>query len=305
MSRPGAGTRAAELRKQLLRLARERREDFQVVLSRYGVERLLYRLSRTPHGEAFILKGAMLVGTWAEVPHRTTRDVDFLGLGEPSPSQLSNIFREVAIVEGGDDAIVFDPKTVRVDDIREEDRYGGLRVRMTADFGGAVVHVQMDVGFGDAVVPAAEWIDYPTLLGLPAPRVRAYTRYTVISEKLEAIVSLGLVNSRMKDFYDLWVLSMEFEFDGELLGRAIRATFERRGTEIPAEVPPALGDEFAGDTEKQQQWRAFVTRSQLRHSEAKFGQVIRDVRDFVTPVLTALAAGDTSPRRWAPKGPWR
>ena len=305
MSRPGAGTRAAELRKQLLRLARERREDFQVVLSRYGVERLLYRLSRTPHGEAFILKGAMLVGTWAEVPHRTTRDVDFLGLGDPSPSRLSNIFREVAIVEGGDDAIVFDPKTVRVDDIREEDRYGGLRVRMTADFGGAVVHVQMDVGFGDAVVPAAEWIDYPTLLGLPAPRVRAYTRYTVISEKLEAIVSLGLVNSRMKDFYDLWVLSMEFEFDGELLGRAIRATFERRGTEIPAEVPPALGDEFAGDTEKQQQWRAFVTRSQLRHSEAKFGQVIRDVRDFVTPVLTALAAGDTSPRRWAPKGPWR
>jgi hypothetical protein len=168
-----------------------------------------------------------------------------------------------------------------------------------------MVHVQVDVGFGDAVVPTAEWIDYPTLLDLPVPRVRAYTRYSVVSEKLEAIVSLGMVNSRMKDFYDLWVLSMEFEFDGELLGRAIRATFERRGTEIPAEVPPALGDEFAGDTEKQQQWRAFVTRSQLRHSEAKFGQVIRDVRDFVTPVLTALAAGDTSPRRWAPKGPWR
>jgi hypothetical protein len=163
----------------------------------------------------------------------------------------------------------------------------------------------MDVGFGDAVMPAAEWIDYPTLLDLPAPHVRAYTRYTVVSEKLEAIVSLGMVNSRMKDFYDLWVLSKEFEFDGELLGRAIRATFERRGTEIPAGAPLALREEFARDAEKQQQWRAFVTRGQLRHSEAELGHVIQDVRDFVAPVLTVLAAGDTSPRNWAPKGPWR
>ncbi len=304
MSRPEPGTRAAELRKQLLRLARERGEDFQVTLSRYGTERLLYRLSQTRHRESFVLKGAMLIGTWTRVPHRATRDVDFLGLGDPSPGRLADIFREVAVVEGSDDAIVFDPDTVRVEEIREEDRYGGLRLRVTADFGGAVVHAQVDVGFGDAVVPAAEWMDYPTLLDLPAPRVRAYTRYTVVSEKLEAIVSLGTLNSRMKDFYDLWMLSRGFEFDGELLSHAVRATFERRRTEIAAEVSPAFQDAFAGDAEKQRQWRAFVSRGQLRHSEVALEAVIRDVRGFVVPVLEALAK-DRPFKQWRkPNGPW-
>lgn len=304
MSRPEPGTRAAELRKQLLRLGRERGEDFQVTLSRYGAERLLYRLSRTRHRESFVLKGAMLIGTWTRVRHRATRDVDFLGLGDPSPSRLADIFREVAIVEGGHDAIVFDADTVRVEEIREEDQYGGLRLRITADFGGAVVHVQMDVGFGDAVVPAAEWIDYPTLLDLPAPRVRAYTRYTVVSEKLEAIVSLGVLNSRMKDFYDLWMLSREFEFKGELLSQAVHATFERRRTEIPAEVPPALQEDFAGDAEKQRQWKAFVSRGQLRQSEVALDTVTRDVRRFVVPVLEALAKDRPFEQKWKPNGPW-
>ena len=304
MSRPEPGTRAAELRKQLLRLARERGEDFQVTLSRYGAERLLYRLSQTRHREFFVLKGAMLIGTWTRVPHRATRDVDFLGIGDPSPSRLADIFREVAVVEGSDDAIVFDPDTVRVEEIREEDQYGGLRLRITADFGGAVVHVQMDVGFGDAVVPAAEWIDYPTLLDLPAPRVRAYTRYTVASEKLEAIVSLGMLNSRMKDFYDLWMLSREFEFDGKLLSQGVHATFERRRTEVPAEAPPALQEDFAGGAEKQRQWKAFVSRGQLRHSEAGLDAVIRDVRGFVGPVLEALAKGHPFKQKWKLNGPW-
>lgn len=304
MSRPDPGTRAAELRKLLLRLARERGEDFQVTLSRYGAERLLYRLSRTRHRESFVLKGAMLIGTWTRVPHRATRDVDFLGLGDPSPSRLAEILREVAVVEGGNDALVFDPDTVRVEEIREEDQYGGLRLRIMADFGGAVVHVQMDVGFGDAVVPAAEWFDYPTLLDLPAPRVRAYTRYTVVSEKLEAIVSLGMLNSRMKDFYDLWMLSREFEFDGELLGQAVHATFERRRTEMPAEVPPALQEAFAADAEKQRQWKAFVSRGQLQHSEAGLDAVIRHVRGFVIPVLEALSRDRPFKKKWKPSGPW-
>ena len=169
MSRPRAGTRAAELRKQLLRLSRSRPEDFQVTLVRYGVERLLYRLSTGRHAESFILKGAILVGTWAEIPHRATRDVDFLGLGDAAPARLIAVFREIADAEGGDDAIMFDPDSVQAEEIREDDRYGGVRVRMTADFGGAVVPIRIDVGFGDAVEPAAEWIEFPTLLNLPAP----------------------------------------------------------------------------------------------------------------------------------------
>ena len=304
MSRPRAGTRAAELRKLLLRGARSRQEDFQVTLSRYGVERLLYRLSTSRHADSFILKGAMLVGTWAAVPHRATRDVDFLGLGDAAPARLIAVFREIAGIDGGDDAIVFDPESIRAEEIREDDRYGGVRVLMTAEFGGAMVPVQIDVGFGDAVEPAAEWIEFPTLLELPTPRIRAYTRYSVVSEKLEAIVSLGMVNSRMKDFYDLWVLSRDFDFDGAQLGQAVRATFNRRGTPLPAVLPVALGEEFVGDPEKQRQWSAFVSRGQLRDAGVDLGRVVPGVRDFVWPVLAALAAGGALPRTWPPRGPW-
>lgn len=303
MSQPKAGTRAAELRRQLLRISRTRQEDFQVTLSRYGVERLLYRLSTSRSVELFVLKGAVLVGTWAAVPHRATRDVDFLGLGEPAPERLVAAFRELAAAEGGDDAIVFDPESVRADGIREDNRYGGVRLRMTANFGGAVVPVQVDVGFGDAVEPAAEWMDFPTLLDLPVPRIRAYTRYSVVSEKLEAIVALGMLNSRMKDFYDLWVLSREFDFDGAKLATAIRATFDRRRTPLPAEVPAALSEEFFGDPAKQGQWRAFVARGQLRHSDVALAAAVRGVRTFAWPVMAALSAG-APPRSWPSGGPW-
>ena len=304
MSRPRAGTRAAELRTQLLRLRRPRKEDFQVTLSRYGVERLLYRLSTSRFAESFILKGAMLVGTWTPVPHRATRDVDFLGLGDAAPERLVAVFRELAAADGGDDAVTFDPNSVRAEEIREDDRYGGMRVRMNADFGGARVSVQIDVGFGDAVEPAAEWIEYPTLLDLPAPRIRAYTRYSVVSEKLEAIVALGTLNSRMKDFYDLWMLSREFDFDGATLAMAIRATFGRRRTPLPKDLPPALGEEFVADAAKQIQWRAFVSRGELRDGEVGLEAAVRGVRGFAWPLLAALAAGGDQPRTWPPGGPW-
>ena len=304
MSRPRAGTRAAELRKQLLRLRRTRQEDFQVTLNRYVVERLLYRLSKSEFADSFILKGAMLLGTWTVVPHRATRDVDFLGLGEDSPERLVTVFRELASAEGANDAVVFDADSVRAEEIREDDRYGGLRVRMTADFGGARVSVQIDVGFGDAVEPAAEWIEYPTLLDLPAPRIRAYTRYSVVSEKLEAIVTLGMLNSRMKDFFDLWVLSREFEFDGATLAMAIRATFDRRRTRVPPEVPPALSEEFAGDAAKQLLWKTFVSRGQLRDGDVGLKEAVGGVRAFAWPVMAALAAGEAEHRAWLPGGPW-
>lgn len=192
MSRPRAGTRAAELRTLLLRVSRARREDFQVSLSRYAVERLLFRLSMSRHREALVLKGAMLVATWSAIPHRATRDVDFLGTGDATPARIAEVVREISSQDGGDDGVEFDPASVRAEEIRGEERYGGVRVRMTCGFGGATVPVQIDIGFGDAVEPAAEWIDYPTLIGLPAPRVRAYSRYTGISEKLEAVIALGM-----------------------------------------------------------------------------------------------------------------
>ena len=304
MSRPKAGTLAAELRKQLVRLGKSRQEDFQVTLSRYGVERLLYRLSTSRHADEFILKGAMLVGTWTAVPHRATRDVDFLGIGENTPARLIAVFRELAVADGGDDAIEFAPESVVAEEIREDARYGGVRVRMTADFGGARVPIQIDVGFGDAVEPAAEWIEYPTLLPLPAPRIRAYTRYSVVAEKLEAMVALGLLNSRMKDFYDLWVLSRDHEFDGATLVRAIQATFERRQTPLPKKLPIALEENFMSDPDKQGMWNTFVTRGQLRGQDVGLGEAILGIRAFAGPLFAAAASGDITPRTWPPGGPW-
>ena len=223
---------------------------------------------------------------------------------EAVPERLVAVFRELAVADGGDDAVVFDPDSVRAEEIREDDRYGGMRVRMNADFGRARVPVQIDVGFGDAVEPAAEWIEYPTLLDLPAPRIRAYTRYSVVSEQLEAIVALGMLNSRMKDFYDLWMLSREFDFDGAKLAMAIRATFDRRRTPLPTELPPALGEEFVGDAAKQVQWMAFVSRGELPDGEVGLVEAVQGVRAFAWPPMAALAAGGVQPRTWPPGGPW-
>ena len=280
MSQPRAGTRAAELRKQLLRISRTRQEDFQVTLSRYGVERLLYRLSRSRSVDLFILKGAILVGTWAAIPHRATRDVDFLGLGEAAPERLVAAFRELAGADGGDDAIVFDPESVRAEGIREDDRYGGVRLRMTANFGGAVVPVQVDIGFGDAVEPAAEWMDFPTLLELPAPRIRAYTRYSVVSEKLEAIVALGMLNSRMKDFCDIWCCLASSNSTGQSWrrrseqrsiggGLRYRLMFHRRWARSSSETLPSRvsgGHSLRGGSSGTAMWRWRKPSWEFAHS---------------------------------------
>jgi hypothetical protein len=266
---------------------------------------MLFRLSTSRHAEAFVLKGAMLVGTWTNIPHRATRDVDFLGLGDPNPARLVELFSEVLQRDGGDDATTFDPDSVRAEEIRGQDRYGGVRLLAKGEFGGAVIHVQMDIGFGDAVEPAAEWIDYPTLVELPAPRIRAYSIYTVVSEKLEAIVALGMQNSRMKDFYDIWTLSRDFEFDGVVLAQAVAATFQRRRTNIPTGTPDALGDEFVRDPDKLRQWKAFVDRGELRDASVAMDQIVRAVEEFAMPCFKACSGKHTRPMKWPPAGPWR
>ena len=199
----------------------------------------------------------MLLMSWFEDPHRSTRDLDLLGFGDPSPEAMLETFREI-LARGEDDGVVFDVDALRVDRIREELEYGGLRLRTTASISGARIILSIDVGFGDALEPGAELIDYPVMLDFPAPRLLAYTRETVVAEKFQAMVALGRANSRMKDFYDVWILSRSFTFDDERLARAIAATFARRVTEIPTELPDALSPAFAADEQKQRQWRAFV-----------------------------------------------
>ena len=245
------------------------------------LERLLYRLSSSSHADRFVLKGAMLLTTW--LPHKTrgTRDLDLLGFGESSEQRIHGIFREVLAI-AADDGIVFDVEALSVSPIREETEYGGVRLRTTAAVSGACVTVIVDIGFGDSVEPGLDTIEYPVLLDLPVPKLRAYARETVIAEKFQAMVALGRANSRMKDFYDIWILSKIFTFTGDRLARAVSATFARRRSEIPIAVPDALTVEFATDSSKQRQWAAFA--AEINGAPGQLQQVIDDLASFLMPI---------------------
>lgn len=275
-----------------LRLARHAREigvDPNLVLTRYAVERFLYRLSASPHSDQFILKGALLMLVWLGEGLRPTRDADLLGFGELSDAALQSIVKSVCVVPVEPDAVLFDSESVRVEAIREEDAYGGRRVRLNARVGAARITVQLDVGFGDAVTPAAQWLEYPALLDLPAPRLRAYSRESVIAEKLHAIVMLGLRNSRMKDYFDLRALAHEGRVEAPKLGEAIAATFTRRKTQLPEGVPSGLADEFAQDDSKQAMWKAFLTRNRLE--SRSLPDTVAEIRGFLIEPLRIAREG--------------
>lgn len=276
----------ASVRARLMNLSRSTGRPFETLLVHYALERLLYRLTRTEHAERFVLKGAMLLMTWLEIPFRATRDIDFLGFGEPSLEGMLQVFRDVLAVEEND-GVVFDVEGLKVDRIREEVAYGGLRLQTTALIDKARVKVTIDIGFGDSTEPGIEEMDYPALLDLPAPRLRTYARETVIAEKFQAMVDLGRANTRLKDFYDIWVLSRLFAFDDDRLARAIAATFARRGTAIPAETPDALTPSFSGDREKQAQWRAFLEN--VGEDPGTLDEVVAALTTFIMPHVRSAA----------------
>jgi predicted nucleotidyltransferase component of viral defense system len=278
----------ASVRARLLSLAKVSGQNFDLVLTRFALERLLFRLGQSAHADRFVLKGAMLMMTWFDDPHRGTRDLDLLGFGDPDPDAMLATFRDILAQDAGD-GIYFNADALRVDRIREELEYGGLRLRTTAEISSARINAVIDIGFGDAVEPGAELVDYPTMLDLPAPRLRAYARETVIAEKFQAMVALGRANSRMKDFYDIWILSRSFAFDDDRLPRAIAATFARRETPIPDELPDALSPSFAADAQKQQQWRAFIEDVALNPGE--LAAVIKDLAVFLMPQAKRAVGG--------------
>jgi predicted nucleotidyltransferase component of viral defense system len=256
----------------------------ELLLTRYALERLLHRLSLSPHRERFVLKGAMLLATWFDEPHRATRDVDLLGFGDLAEDALLRTFREIMAV-GVDDGVSFDLKGLRIEAIREEVEYGGSRLRTTAALAGARIPITVDIGFGDAVEPGVEDIKLPVLLDMPSPHLRAYPPETVIAEKFHAMVALGRANSRMKDYYDVWMLMSVFKLEPERLRRAIVATFARRGTEIPAKVPDGLSDTFAADPGKQRQWDAFARN--LSGPSPELALVIDELRQRLAGFLDA------------------
>lgn len=254
---------AASIRARLKYRADAAREDFNLTLTRYGLERLLYRLSASQHARRFLLKGALLFSLWYDEPHRPTRDADLLAFGADDIDALVQAFRDICAVPC-DDGIAFDPASVRGAAIRKSAGYGGVRIDLRAQLDGARLLLQVDIGFGDAVTPGPQAVRYPVLLdGLPAPELRAYPKATVIAEKLHAICLLGLANTRMKDYFDLDLLLQDESLDARELRRAIEATFARRRLALPADWPVGLGDAFAGDPAKQAQWAGFLRRNRL------------------------------------------
>ncbi|MBA4261733.1 MAG: nucleotidyl transferase AbiEii/AbiGii toxin family protein [Comamonadaceae bacterium] len=266
---------SASVRQRLLNLAHARGQPMDLLLTRYALERLLHRLSLSPHRERFVLKGAMLLVTWFDEPHRATRDVDLLGFGDATEDALRNTFREIMSIEV-DDGVIFDLKNLRIDAIREELEYGGSRLRTTAALAGARIPITVDIGFGDAIAPGAQDVHLPVLLDMPSPHLRAYPPETVIAEKVHAMVALGRANSRMKDYYDVWMLTSTVALDEQRLRQAIEATFKRRATTVPGSVPDGLSDAFSADPAKQRQWLAFARN--LSGPVPDIAQVVADLR---------------------------
>lgn len=295
---------AASVRARLTERARANKENVQLLLTRYAIERLLYRLGRSEHRERFILKGAMLFSLWADVPYRATGDLDLLGFGGSEAAAVARAFRSICESEAPEDGAHFAIDTIRAEPAREEDEYQGVRVTLDAVIAGARLPIQVDIGFGDVVTPAAQEIDYPPLLEFPAPRLRAYPPETVIAEKFQALVALGMLNSRMKDFYDLWAIAQTFRFDGPILAEAIRATFERRATAVPIEVPVALTPAFAEDPLKQSQWQGFLRRTAISMPPAPLSATLRAIEKFVMPPARSVAQQTGFNRGWPPGGPW-
>jgi predicted nucleotidyltransferase component of viral defense system len=266
------------VRSRLLNLARQTNQPFDILLTRFVLERLLYRLSRSPYADSFVLKGAMLLTAWLSETARGTRDLDLLGFGESSAQRILDIFREVLALTA-DDGIEFDLGALQAGAIREEVEYGGIRLRGTASLSGARIPVVVDIGFGDSVEPGLDTIEYPALLDFPAPTLRAYAPETVIAEKFQAMVVLGRANTRMKDFYDVWILSRTLSLSVDRLAQAIAATFARRQTPIPADPPDAVTSAFAEDPLKQRQWAAFV--AEIDHAPKQLRLVVSDLATFL------------------------
>ncbi len=289
---------SASILARLLTLAKQRGDDYSLLLNRFAMERLLARVSTSPYAERFLLKGALLFALWYDAPHRPTRDADLLGFGPDDEANLIATFRDIAAMDLGD-GIVFDPESVQAQAIREDNTYGGTRITLVSRIGSARCALQIDVGFGDAVTPGPQTVAYPTLLNdFKAPTLRVYPVYTVIAEKYQAMVMLGQANSRLKDFFDLAVIARRTELDCATLAAAITATFARRQTALPTQRPLALTKQFSGDAAKLRQWQAFLNKNRI--DAASLGDTVALLDDLLWPPTQVAATNSQATAIWRP-----
>ena len=296
----------ASVRQRLLNVARDKGVDFNRVLQRYAAERFLYRLSASGEVDRFILKGAALFRVWDEQEPRPTRDVDFLALGPEDHVTIRTAVEAICGIPCPEDGVVFDSATIQIDNIRDEQQYGGLRVQIQGSLGQAWLHLQVDLAFGDVIIPDREEQDYPTLLAMPVPRLWTYPRETLVAEKFEAMVSLGITNSRVKDLWDIACLARRFAFDGETLRTAIEETFRRRRTSLAGERPMALLPRYYEDTTREQQWQALQRQiGTATDGPARLVDAGEELRSFLGPVCNSLIEGRPFTQVWPAGGAWR
>lgn len=305
MTKKNPSNVAASVRQRLLNRSRETGEVFDFLLQRYAAERFLYRLGESPYRERYVLKGAMLFPLWGGSLYRPTRDLDFTGYGSAEAEEIVKIFRDLCTLEVEDDGVAFHPETLIAEPSRDDTEYHGLRLKFRATLAGARIAMQIDLGFGNAIEPGAERVTYPTLLDAPPPEICAYPVEAVVAEKLHAMVILGERNSRLKDFYDLFVLSQQFAFLGASLCAAIAATFQRRTTNITAQLPAALTPRFYSDETRADLWRAYVTSRELPGAPIDLVAIGSILIDFLLEPWRGVASGEMLRADWSPGGPWR
>ena len=298
---------AASVRARLLNHARQHGDDYQRVLTRYAIERLLFRLSQTEATERYVLKGAMLFVAWPQQVFRPTGDLDLLGQGDPDPIAINELFTQICQAEVPDDGIVFDPATLKVEAVREADKYQGVEVSLKGELAKAVIHVQVDIGFGDHVYPPPTRQTFPSLLpDLPPANILMYPPETVVAEKFEAMIRFGQANGRIKDFHDIWVTTRTFSFDLASLVEAVNGTLRRRETPLPTEMPVGLTEVFAKIAEDSGLWSGFLRRNPPNLQPPAFVELQADLRDFFGPVIASLGVPEGAKGQWDPDGrSWR
>lgn len=298
---------AASIRARLLNKARSVGSEYELFLVRYACERFLYRLGKSVERDRCILKGAALLALWMEEPYRATRDIDLLALGENDQGAVRKAVATICNVPCPEDGLDFRIETLQVSSIRDNQRYGGQRARLNAFLGAARISVQVDFGFGDVVTPGPAEARLPTLIdGVPAPILHVYPQVTAIAEKFETMLQLGTVNSRMKDFHDIWALSESFVFDGVELRRAVIRCFERRGTRLSDETPDVLAAAFYSNADRRDMWQAYGRQGGLLNvPPSDFEDIGRRLQSFLGPVYTSILAGDAFALHWPAAGPWQ
>ena len=303
MKKPGVKDIAASVRARLQANAKQTDRPFQEVLQYFAMERFLFRLSVSPHADKLVLKGGLMLTAWRAPSTRPTKDIDFLAEMPNDVDSVVGVVKDICLQDVDPDGLVFDVDSAEGRMIKEDSDYEGVRVTFLGYLQNARLNMQIDMGFGDVVVPGVAMLEYPTILDHDAPNLSGYSRETTVAEKFEAMVKLGQINSRIRDFFDIWLLLRQFDFGGPVLARAMQETFANRGTAIKPD-PVAFTAEFAADDSKKRQWTGFLRKSRIDFAPATLQEVVEAIADFIEPVARALASGEDFTLQWTAPGPW-